>query len=162
MRQHRYTQLHKRSYHIKAYRINLKHISFNIWISVTNQCCSLYIWHYNIELYMYSALLLNEYIITIFSCDQPALRTLISVRPSVCLSVCLPVCPSVRPAHLFDNVPVIVSGVITIDIHLCKTSRSEIKGQSHRGHDLIWPFPDRTSSLTSHMAIKWCTKLDVA
>ena len=36
-----------------------------------------------------------------FSCDQSALRTLISVRPSVCLSV--------RPSHLFDNVPVIVS-----------------------------------------------------
>ena len=39
-----------------------------------------------------------------FSCEQGALRTPISVRPSVCLSVCL----SVRPLHLFDNVPGII------------------------------------------------------
>ena len=37
----------------------------------------------------------------IFSCDQAALRTLISVCPSACLPVCL--------SHLLDNVPVIVS-----------------------------------------------------
>ena len=50
----------------------------------------------------------------IFSFDQAALRTLISVCPSVC--------PSVRLSHLFDNVPLIVSfwnflGIITIDRH---------------------------------------------
>ena len=38
---------------------------------------------------------------SIFSCDQAALRTLISVCPSVR--------PSVRLSHLFDYVPVIVS-----------------------------------------------------
>ena len=37
----------------------------------------------------------------IISCDQAALWTVFSVRPSVCLSVCL--------SHLFDYVPVIVS-----------------------------------------------------
>ena len=42
---------------------------------------------------------------TIFSCDQAALRTPLSV----CLSVCLSVRLSVRPSHVFDNVPVIVS-----------------------------------------------------
>ena len=50
----------------------------------------------------------------IFSCDQAALRTIISVCPSVCLSVC----PSLTP----DNVPLIVSSwifqwVITIGRH---------------------------------------------
>ena len=39
---------------------------------------------------------------SIFSCDQAALRTLLSVRPSVCLSLCLSVTP-------FHHVPVIVS-----------------------------------------------------
>ena len=39
--------------------------------------------------------------VVFFGCDQAALRTLLSVRPSVCLSVC--------PSHLFDYVPVIVS-----------------------------------------------------
>ena len=37
----------------------------------------------------------------IFSCDQAAIKTLLSIRPSVC--------PSVRLLHLFDNVSVIVS-----------------------------------------------------
>ena len=30
----------------------------------------------------------------------------------------------------------------------------EVKGQGHRGHDPIWPFPDRNSSLNSHMVMK--------
>ena len=41
----------------------------------------------------------------------------------------------------------------------CNRSRSEIKGQGRRGQK---PFPDRHPSLNSHMAMKWCTKLDVA
>ena len=41
----------------------------------------------------------------IFSCDQAALRTALSVRPSVRLSVR----PSVCLSHLFDHVPIIVS-----------------------------------------------------
>ena len=44
----------------------------------------------------------------------------------------------------------------------CKRSRSEVKGQGHRGHDPIQPFPDRNFSSNSHMVMKWCIKLDVA
>ena len=43
----------------------------------------------------------NSARLLIFSCDQAALRTLICVRPSVCLSVCM--------SLLFDNVLVILS-----------------------------------------------------
>ena len=38
----------------------------------------------------------------------------------------------------------------------------KVKGQGHRCHDPIQPFPDSNSSLNSHMVMKWCTKLDVA
>ena len=49
----------------------------------------------------------------------------------------------------------------------CKKSRSEVKGQGHRGKKLIefdpiWAFPDCNSSLCSPMATKWWTKLEVA
>ena len=37
----------------------------------------------------------------------------------------------------------------------CKRSRSEVKGQGHRGHDPTWPFPDCNSSLNSRMMMKW-------
>ena len=48
----------------------------------------------------------NELVIQlIFSCDQAALRTPLSVRPSVCPSFCLSVCLS----HFFHYVSVIVS-----------------------------------------------------
>ena len=43
--------------------------------------------------------------ISVFSCDQAALQMVFSVCPFVRLSVC----PSVRPSHLFDYVPIIVS-----------------------------------------------------
>ena len=44
----------------------------------------------------------------------------------------------------------------------CKRSRSEVKGQGHRGQNPIYPFPDCNSSWNSHMAMKSCLKLDVA
>ena len=48
-----------------------------------------------------------------------------------------------------------------------KNSRSEVKGQGHRGKkigeiDPDWVFPDCDSSLNSRMATKWWTKLEVA
>ena len=42
----------------------------------------------------------------------------------------------------------------------CKRSRSEIKGQGHRGHNPTLPFPDCNSSLNSHMMMKSCIWLD--
>ena len=42
----------------------------------------------------------------------------------------------------------------------CKRSRSEVKGQAHRGHIPIYPFPDCNSSFNWSMAIKWCRKLE--
>ena len=38
----------------------------------------------------------------------------------------------------------------------CKSSRSEVKGQGHRGHNPTLPFPDCNSSLNSRMMMKWC------
>ena len=63
----------------------------------------------------------------IFSCDQAALRTLLSVRPSVRLS------------HFFHNVPVIAS---SFNFHellpLTKViSMQKVKDQGHSGHDPI-------------------------
>ena len=43
-----------------------------------------------------------------------------------------------------------------------KRSRSEVKGQGHRGQNPTKLFPDRNSSLNLHMVMKWCTKLGVA
>ena len=69
-------------------------------------------------------------IFNIFSCDQAALRTLLSVCPSVCLFVCQ---LSVRLWHLFHNVPVIVSSWIFQEllpltkVVSMKRSRSEVK-----------------------------------
>ena len=48
---------------------------------------------------------INVQFFGVFSCDQAALQMVFSV----CLSVHLSVCPSVRPSHLFDYVPIIVS-----------------------------------------------------
>ena len=64
-------------------------------------------------------------ILTVFSCDQTALRTL----QTVCLSVRLPVRPSVTPFSLCSHHRIIMqfSGVITndkIDVHA--------KGQGQR------------------------------
>ena len=155
-----------------------------------------------------------------FSCDQAALWMVQSVRLSVRLSVC----PSVRPSvcHTFLTMfPSSYHHEIFRSYYQwqkwrpCKRSRSEVKGQGHRGHDpnfrfrtvtpvwihiwwwndtyslmllrrgaLLffkvirqisrshgaeiaefdpdWAFPDCNSSLNSPMAMKWCTKLEVA
>ena len=44
----------------------------------------------------------------------------------------------------------------------CKRSRSEVKGQGHRGQNPICPFPDCNSNWNSSMATKWCIKLEWA
>ena len=144
--------------------------------------------------------------------------------PSVCLSVRPSVCLSVRPSvcHTFLTMfPSSYHHEIFRSYYQwqkwrpCKRSRSEVKGQGHRGHDpnfrfrtvtpvwihiwwwndtyslmllrrgaLLffqvirqisrshgakiaefdpdWAFPDCNSSLNSPMAMKWCTKLEVA
>ena len=99
----------------------------------------------------------------IFSCDQAALRTDISV----CLCFRLSVCPSVCDTFFTMFLSSYHHEIFRSDYQwqkwcLCKRSRSEVKWQGHRGHDPIQPFPDRNSSLNSHMVIKWCIKLDVA
>ena len=65
----------------------------------------------------------------IFSCDQAAPRTLLSVRPSVLLSFCLSDRPSVTPFSQCSSHCIIVkfSGVITID-----KSDVHAKGQGQR------------------------------
>ena len=81
----------------------------------------------------------------------------LSVRPSVCLSVR----PSVR--HTFLTMfPSSYHHEIFRSYYQwqkwrpCKRSRSEVKGQGHRGHNPTLPFPDCNSSLNSRMMMKWC------
>ena len=70
----------------------------------------------------------------IFSCDQAAIWLVQSVRPSVCLSVC----PSVRHTF-FTMFPSSYHREIFRSYYHsqkwcpCKSSRSEVKGQGHRG-----------------------------
>ena len=76
----------------------------------------------------------------IFSCDQAALWMVQSVCPSVRPSVCLSVRPSV--CHTFLTMfPSSYHHEIFRSYYQwqkwrpCKRSRSEVKGQGHRGHD---------------------------
>ena len=100
---------------------------------------------------------LNLYWNIIFSCDQAALQMVFSV----CLSVCLSVCPSVRHTF-FTMFPSSYHHEIFRSYYQwqkwrpCKRSRSEVKGQGHRGHKSTLPFPDCNSSLNSPMTMKWC------
>ena len=70
----------------------------------------------------------------VFRCDQAAIRTLITVCPSVYMSVCLSIRPSVTPFWQCSCHRIILkfSGVITIDRH-----DVHAKGQGQRGHDPI-------------------------
>ena len=81
--------------------------------------------------------------------------------PSDCLSVRPSVCPSVR--HTFLTMfPSSYRHEIFWSYYQwqkwrpCKRSRSEVKGQGHRGHNPTLPFPDCNSSLNSRMMMKWC------
>ena len=105
-----------------------------------------------------------------FSCDQAALRTLLSVsfslsvHPSVCLFVCLSVCPSVCYNFFLSSYHhEIFRSYNQWQMRCpCKWPRSEVKGQGYRGQNPIKPFPDCNSSLNWHMVMKWCTELAVA
>ena len=74
--------------------------------------------------------------LVIFSCDQAALQMVFSVRPSVRLSVCPSVCHT-----FFTMFPSSYHHEIFRSYYHgqkwcpCKRSRSEVKGQGHRGHD---------------------------
>ena len=58
------------------------------------------------------------------------------------------------------------SEIITIDrndVHACKRSRSKVKvTEVIRNFAPIWTFPDHNYSLNLQMAMKLCTKLEVA
>ena len=86
-----------------------------------------------------------------------------SVRPSVCpsvrLSVCLSVCHTFWQRSCRCNFR---KGLPLKKWCPCKRSRSEVKCQRHRSQKPIYPFPNSNSSLNSHMAMEWCTELDVA
>ena len=86
----------------------------------------------------------------LFSCDQAALWMVQSVRPSVRLSV--------TPFRLCSHHHIITkfSGVITID----KRSRSKVKVTGVIIQ--LSRFRIVNSNLSSPMATKWCTKLEVA
>ena len=98
----------------------------------------------------------------VFSCDLAALQMVFSVCPSVRLSVR----SSVRPSHLFDYVPIIVSSWNFQELlpvtEVTSMQEVKVKGQGHRGHNPTLPFPDCNSSLNSLMMMKWCLLLDNA
>ena len=83
-----------------------------------------------------------------FRCYQAALwmvqSVCLSVRPSVCPSVCHTFLTMFPSAYHHECVR---SYYQWQKWRLCKRSRSEVKGQCHRGQHQTWPFPDRNSSL---------------
>ena len=90
-----------------------------------------------------------------FSCDQAALWMVFSVRLSV-RHTFLTMLPSSYHHEIFG------SYYQWPEWGRCKRSRSEVKGQGHRGKNPTYRFPDRNSSLNWHVMMKWCTKLDIA
>ena len=105
-------------------------------------------------------------LVVIISYDQAALRTLQSVRPSVCPFARMSVCHTFSQCS-FRRIIMEFSGGITID-----KSDIDVKGQGQRSEAKatevktnftpIWAFPGGNSSLNSQMATQWCTKLVVA
>ena len=115
-------------------------LQFINWLSV-NMTMSLLVCDI---LYSFSFVLYVIIRFLIFSCDQAALWMVQSVCPSVRLSVRLSVCLSVRPSvcHTFLTMfPSCYHHEIFRSYYQwqkwrpCKRSRSEVKGQGHRGHD---------------------------
>ena len=93
----------------------------------------LYMWDIHF-IHMYNSLII------FLSCDQAALWMVQSVRPSVCLYVCLSACLSVCDAF-FTMFPSSYRHEIFRSYYQwqkwrpCKRSRSEVKGQGHRGQN---------------------------
>ena len=89
----------------------------------------------------------------IFSCDQAALQMV--------FSVCLSFRPSVHHTFLTMFPSSYHHEIFRSYYHWqrwrpCRRSRSEVKGQGHRGRNPTLPFPDCNSSLNSRMMMKWC------
>ena len=82
-----------------------------------------------------------------------------SVCPSVCLSVCHTFFTMFPSSHHHEIFRSYYHGQKWCP---CKRSRSEVKGQGHRGQHPTKPFPDSYSSLNSDMAMKSCTQLEAA
>ena len=105
-----------------------------------------------------------------FSCDQAAVRTLLSVcRLYVCPSVRLSVRSSVcLLSQHFYYVPLIVSSwALTIDISNAHATgigqRSKAKVTKFKTNCAPnWAFPGHNPSLNFKMVTKWCTKLEMA
>ena len=87
--------------------------------------------------------------IIFISCNQAALRTLLSVRPSVCSPACQSVCLSVTPFSLCPSHCIIVefSRDITIDkSNVCAISQGQMSKvnvtEVKTNFGPIWAFPD--------------------
>ena len=96
--------------------------------------------HYNVIRFVVDDLasLYAVWLSVIFSWDQAALRTLISVRPTVCLPVCLSVTPFLQcSCHC---IIMAFSGVITID-----KSDVHAKGQGQRSKFKVTEFKTQVS-----------------
>ena len=99
----------------------------------------------------------------IFSFDQAALRTLISVCPSVCLSVRPSVCHTFWqcscPCHR-----IILKFLLPLYYLVDVMPKQKVKVRGQRSRSQIypnWAFPDCNSGFNSPMDLKSCTKLDV-
>ena len=141
-----------------------KEITYCQWLIVCENghtCCDVYIefrekWPFKIFIVLINHWLSTKMVpSTIFSCDQVALRTLLSV----CLSDTFWTMFLPSYHHEF-------SGAITIDkndVHAkgpgqkSKVNVTEVKTNLAP----IWVFPDCDSSFNSPMTMKWCTKLKV-
>ena len=85
----------------------------------------------------------------IFSCDQAALWMVFSV----CLSVRHTFLTMLLSSYHHE---IFRSYYKWQKWRPCKRSRSEVKGQGHRGHNPTLPFPDCNSSLNLRMMMKLC------
>ena len=92
----------------------------------------------------------------VLSCDLAALKTLLSVRPSVCHTFSTKFLSS----HHHDFFRSYYHWQKSCPF---KRSRSKVKVTEVKGNFApIWAFPECNSSLNVQMATKWCTKLEVA
>ena len=94
----------------------------------------------------------GNWIRSFFSCVQANIYEWLS--PSFCSSV--------RPSRLFHISSWNFQELLPMtEVMSMRRSGWEVKGQGHRNRDPINAFQDRSPSLNSHMATKWCTQFDV-
>ena len=108
----------------------------NLWVNNKSLLRSMFLSHYCFSQWLCGCSVKFESEYIIFSCDQAALWMVQSVRPSVCLSVRPSVChtfltmfPSSYHHEIFR------SYYKWQKWRPCRRSRSEVKGQGHRGHN---------------------------